>query len=110
MPLLLDEAIDKGLCIAEEKEQLFGVLDKEKSLRDAANDRLVNGLLFVLSLLTLFSAIWDFSCLLNEMYPYDRYFASQMVGFRWVTLLALLVLAGVVWRLFKRRREWLFGK
>ena len=104
LPLLLDEAIDKGLCIAEEKEQLFGVLDKEKSLRDAANDRLVNGLLFVLSLLTLFSAIWDFSCLLNEMYPYDRYFASQMVGFRWVTLLALLVLAGVVWRLFKRRR------
>lgn len=104
LPLLLDEAIDKGLCIAEEKEQLFGVLDKEKSLRDAANDRLVNGLLFVLSLLTLFSAIWDFSSLLNEMCPYENYFASKMVGFRWVTLLALLVLAGVVWRLFKRRR------
>lgn len=104
LPLLLDEAIDKGLCIAEEKEQLFGVLDKEKSLRDAANDRLVNGLLFVLSLLTLFSAIWDFSSLLNEMCPYENYFASKMVGFRWVTLLALLVLAVVVWRLFKRRR------
>ena len=104
LPVLLDAAIDKGLCIAEEKEQLFGVLDKEKARRDTANDRLVNGLLFVLSLLTLFSAIWDFSCLLNEMYPYGNYFASSSVGYRWVTLLAVIVLVGVVSRLFARRR------
>ena len=104
LPVLLDEAIDKGLCIAEEKEQLYGVIDKEKGRRDAANDRLVNGLLFVLSLLTLFSAIWDFSCLLNEMYPYSDYFTSSNMGYRWVTLLVVVLLVGVVSRLFSRRK------
>ena len=104
LPVLLDEAIDKGLCIAEEKEQLYVVIDKEKGRRDAANDRLVNGLLFVLSLLTLFSAIWDFSCLLNEMYPYSDYFTSSNMGYRWVTLLVVVLLVGVVSRLFSRRK------
>lgn len=104
LPVLLDEAIDKGLCIAEEKEQLYGIIDKEKGRRDAANDRLVNGLLFVLSLLTLFSAIWDFSCLLNEMYPYSDYFTSSNMGYRWVTLLVVVLLVGVVSRLFSRRK------
>ena len=104
LPVLLDEAIDKGLCIAEEKEQLYVVIDKEKGRRDAANDRLVNGLLFVLSLLTLFSAIWDFSCLINEMYPYSDYFTSSNMGYRWVTLLVVVLLVGVVSRLFSRRK------
>ena len=104
LPVLLDEAIDKGLCIAEEKEQLYGIIDKEKGRRDAANDRLVNGLLFVLSLLTLFSAIWDFSCLINEMYPYSDYFTSSNMGYRLVTLLVLVLLVGVVSRLFSRRK------
>ena len=104
LPVSLDEAIDKGLCIAEEKEQLYGIIDKEKGRRDAANDRLVNGLLFVLSLLTLFSAIWDFSCLINEMYPYSDYFTSSNMGYRLVTLLVLVLLVGVVSRLFSRRK------
>ena len=68
------------------------------------DDRLVNGLLFVLSLLTLFSAIWDFSCLLNEMYPYSDYFTSSNMGYRWVTLLVVVLLVGVVSRLFSRRK------
>lgn len=101
----LNEAIDKGLEIGEEQEQLAGVLEKEKNRRDAANDKMVNTLLFCLSMLTLASAIWDLTCLLDQMYPYSDYLGSTILGYRTVTLLVLLLLGGVLYLLFHRKKK-----
>lgn len=105
LPLELNEAIDKGLEIGEEQEQLAGVLEKEKNRRDAANDKMVNTLLFCLSILTLASAIWDLTCLLDQMYPYSDYLGSTILGYRTVTLLVLLLLGGVLYLLFHRKKK-----
>lgn len=102
LPLEVASAIDRGLCISEELDQLDQVLEREKQRRDEANDKMVNALLFILSTLTLGSAIWDFSCLLDQMFPYSDYLGSSIIGYRTVALLVLLGLAFVVTRLFQR--------
>lgn len=105
MPLEIVSAIDRGLCISEELEQLDKVIEREKQRRDEANDKMVNTLLFVLSTLTLGSAIWDFSCLLDQMFPYADYLGSSILGYRTVALLVLLALAFVLSRLFRKDVE-----
>ena len=105
MPLEISKAIDNGLCISEELEQLDAVIEREKQRRDEANDKMVNTLLFILSTLTIGSAIWDFSCLLDQMFPYSDYLGSTVIGYRTVSLVTLLALTFVVTRLFKDKNK-----
>lgn len=104
LPLEIAEAIDKGLEIKEEMNQLYKVMEKEKNRRDDANDKMVNTLLFCLSLLTLFSAIWDTSCLLDQMYPFADYLGGQTLGYRTVGLL-LLMAVGILLLVIYRRKK-----
>ena len=90
LPLEIAEAIDKGLEIQEEMQQLYKIMEKEKTRRDEANDKMVNTLLFCLSLITLFSAIWDISCLIDQMYPYEEHLGNQPLGYQTVALLLIL--------------------
>ena len=64
---------------------------------------MVNTLLFLLSALTLGSAIWDLSCLLDQMFPYADYLGSSILGYRTVVLVVLVVLAVIVSRLFRKK-------
>lgn len=105
LPLELAAAIDNALEIGEEQALLHDMLEREKTRRDEANDRMVNTLLFCLSLLTLFSAIWDLSCLLDQLYPYADYIGDTISGYRWVTSIVLLLLALLIYVLFRRKRR-----
>lgn len=105
MPLEISAAIDRGLCISEELEQLDTVIDREKQRREEANDRMVNTLLFILSSLTLGSCIWDISCLIDQMFPYADYLGSRIVGYRTVALIVLVVMSFLVARLFRNKHR-----
>lgn len=105
MPLEMSNAIDRGLCISEELDMLDKVIEREKQRREEANDKMVNTLLFLLSTLTLGSAIWDFSCLLDQMFPYADYLGSSILGYRTVALLVLLALTFIVTRVFRKNEE-----
>ena len=105
MPLEMASAIDRGLCISEELELLDKVIEREKQRRDEANDRMVNTLLFILSTLTLGSAIWDFSCLLDQMFPYSDYLGSSILGYRTVAFMFLLALVFVLTKLFRKNEK-----
>lgn len=104
LPLEIDDAIDRGLCVSEEQSQLQALLVREKDRRKAASDRIENVLLFVLSLMTLFSSVLDLSCLIDRMYPYAGYLGTTEIGYRTVTLLFLLILLIVVQRFLRTRR------
>ncbi len=105
LPLEIAEAIDKGLEIREEREQLYSMMEKEKNRRDEANDTMVNTSLFCISLLTLFSAIWDLSCLLDQMYPFAEYLGGQTFGYRTVAILLFLTVCLVLISIFRRRKS-----
>ena len=104
LPLEIAEAIDKGLEIKEEMSQLAVVLEKEKVCRDEANDKMVNNLLFSLSIIALFSAIWDISCLLDQMYPFAKYLGGQTLGYRTVAFMLLLGVSFILLTIYRRKR------
>ena len=104
LPLEIAEAIDKGLEIKEEMSQLSVVLEKEKVCRDEANDKMVNNLLFSLSIIALFSAIWDISCLLDQMYPFAKYLGGQTLGYRTVAFMLLLGGSFILLTIYRRKR------
>ena len=101
LPLIIDKSMDTGLEINEEKQLLFEYIKDVEKKRQSENSKLLNSLLAVISGLTLFSAIWDFSCLVNEVYPYDSsvfggsrrgYFAVSAIMFGLVVLVLVILI------------------
>ncbi len=105
LPLEIAATIDKGLEIKEEMEQLYKIMEKVKTRKDEANDRMVNNLLFSLSLLTLASTIWDIACLIDQMYPFAEYMGGQTLGYRTVTLLLLLAVLFLIFTIYRRKQK-----
>lgn len=103
LPLEIVKAMANGLDTDEERRLLHEHIERERHRKEAQNEKLVNTLLFCLSMLTFFSAIWDFSCLLDQMYPFADNIGNQMVGYRTVALFSLLLLAGLVVALWRKR-------
>lgn len=104
LPIEINAAIDHGLCISKEQESLNKVLENEKNRQEEANARVENTLLFSLSILTLASCIWDLSCLLDQMFPYDAYLGSSILGYRSVSLLVIFIFTILVYKLFRGRK------
>lgn len=105
LPLEICRGINTGLDILSEKEQLFRMIGRENERREKSSDQRMNKLLLFLTCLTMFSAIWDSSCLFNELYPYDTYLGSNLTGYRVVaySLLLLILTAILLNRLIGRR-------
>ena len=105
LPLLVDEAIDKGLEIKEEEALLSSHIEREHDRHQAQNERVVSRLLMVISGLAAFSAIWDISCLVNEIFPYVRFLGSARRGYFGVSSLIFLVLLLILIIVFYRMRR-----
>lgn len=105
LPQEIFRGMVEGLDIVSEKEQLFRMIAHENERREKNSDQRMNNLLFFLTCLTMFSAIWDSSCLFNELYPYDQYIGSHLAGYRLVaySLLLLIMAAIVLNRMLGRR-------
>lgn len=103
LPLKIYEAIDKGLEIHEEQEQIYHLINVEEQRREKKNDKKVNNLLLFLTLLTMFSTIWDSSCLFNEMFPYTTYVGSTIVGYKLVTSMLTTFIVVIVFFIFNKK-------
>jgi hypothetical protein len=104
LPRLFHRAIEQGLEIIPEKQCLYQMIAKQKDAREKRDDQRMNNLLFYLTIFTICSTVWDASSLFNEMYPYEHYFGSAILGFRIVVfaMLIIFLLLVVVARIKKR--------
>jgi len=105
LPLEIASAIDRGLNIKEEMQQLYKIIDKENKRKEEVKDNTVNTLLFSLSMLTLFSAIWDINSMIDKMYPYKDYMDNEPRGYRIVALLLLLAVSILLFLIYKRKKN-----
>ena len=92
LPLEIYESLDTGLEINEEKSQLYHMIEQEKNMQEKENNSKINNLLFFLACLTVFSTIWDFCCLFNQLYPYEESWGSVILGHRMVASMVLFLL------------------
>lgn len=67
LPELVVKSMEAGLDIEEEQEKITVMVTREKERKEAETNDRMNLFLGVISFLTLFSAIWDFGCLVAGM-------------------------------------------
>ena len=93
LPNLINDAIEKSLDTRQDSEQLNKMISMEMEKRQQRSDERTNQFLTFLTCLTIFSAIYDFSSLVNESFDFSHFFSNTMLGFRAVSLLLLLIVA-----------------
>lgn len=103
LPELVAKSMEAGLDIEEEKEKISAMVTREKERREAETNDRMNLFLGVISFLTLFSAIWDFGCLMEGMHVFGDALGS-VEGFRACTMLiiGLVCLVVILTRKFKK--------
>ena len=93
LPNLINDAIEKSLDTRQDSEQLNKMISMEMEKRQQRSDERTNQFLTFLTCLTIFSAIYDFSSLVNESFDFSHFFSNTMLGFRAFSLLLLLIVA-----------------
>ena len=106
LPQEINLSMEKGLEIESEKKQLYHMIEQENVRREKRDDNRQNKLLFFLTCIMVISAVWDTCCLLNELYPYQNFWESQVVGFRIVaySLVFIVLFAIIINKVFKKRK------
>lgn len=104
LPRMINEQISKALEIESEKRRVYERIERQNMIREKRADSRMNRLLFVITSLTLFSAIWDGASLINEMFPYKDFMCSTAVGFRLVSLCFMCLVTIFCLLTFRRRR------
>lgn len=90
LPRLINRHIYNALEIEPEKQRIYERIERQNMIHEKRSDSKMNKLLFVITSLTLFSAIWDAACLMNEMYPFSEYLTTPVTGFRTICCIFVL--------------------
>lgn len=105
LPIEIDRAIDRALEISEEKKQLrYYISEYSKQIADESASRL-NKLLTFLTVVTVLSTVWDFSCMVNAVMPYSSVVGTEQSGYRLVVSLSILALLIVILATLRRPRR-----
>ncbi len=103
LPRLINTHIYNALEIEPEKKRIYERIERQNMIHEKRADSKMNKLLFVITSLTLFSAIWDASCLMNEMYPFREYLATPVTGFRTICCTFMLLILFFFTLIFRRK-------
>lgn len=95
LPELVVKSMEAGLDIEEEKEKITVMVTREKERKEAETGDKMNLFLGVISALTLFSAIWDFSCLMDGLFVFGETIGT-VTGFRACTMLILGIICLII--------------
>lgn len=93
LPLEIQKAIDNGLEINEEKNQIYHIIEQDNNQQEKTSDKKMNNILIFLTFLTLFSTLWDCASLLDSILPYETAIGSTITGYRIVTGIFIAVTA-----------------
>lgn len=93
LPDLINNALEKSLATAQDNEQIYHMISKEMTKREQRAEEKTNKFLTFLTCITIFSAVYDFSSLVNESFDYSHWFHDTTQGFRAVSSLLLIIVA-----------------
>lgn len=105
LPGQINAAMDRGLEISEEKELIANYISNYNKQKDDEDADRLNRILTFLAIVTVFSTIWDFSSMLNAMWPFEGFNFTTEAGFRLVVLLTLLAVILVIISILKKPKR-----
>lgn len=105
LPQMIYKAIDIGLEIASEREQLHRYLAQEAEHQERLRERRLGKLIFYLTILTVLSALYDGTSLIREFLNYDPGSCQQ----RWIVASGFFIVTVVFliwgWTSYLRRKR-----
>ena len=93
LPDLINSALEKSLATEQDNEQIYRMISKEMAKREQQAEEKTNKFLTFLTCMAIFSAVYDFSSLVNESFDYSHWFHDTTQGFRAVSSLLLIIVA-----------------
>jgi len=99
LPLEVDRAIDNGLELNDEQQQLADALHRAHFLQAEQNNETIKIVLFFVSIFALFSAVWDGSSLFSTIFNGE----DHPTTFWAIAVFAVAVIA-LAYFLFKKRK------
>ena len=103
LPAEVDEAIVRGLGVEKEEASLARLVAQEVTAREEESAGKRDRFLLFLTCLASLSAVWDISCLLDELINYEHTFSVANWGYRLFSAVLLLLIAFVAWRSGKKK-------
>ena len=103
LPAEVDEAMVRGLGLEKEEASLGRLVAQEVTAREEESAGKRDRFLLFLTCLASLSAVWDISCLLDELINYEHTFSVANWGYRLFSAVLLLLIAFVAWRSGKKK-------
>lgn len=105
LPIEVDLAIAKGLDVRKEEETLRRLVAEEVTAREELSSGKRDKFLLFLTCLASMSAVWDISCLFDEVINYEHAFHVSNWGYRLFSSLLLIGIVVFAWRLRKGSKK-----
>ena len=86
----LYNSIYKGMQISQERQEAYRLIGSEQKQFETSNTKVLNQILFLLSLFTIFSAILDTSQLLDNIIPFDLWLPHKSLGYLLVFIISII--------------------
>lgn len=102
LPELLLNSMEKGIDVPDEKQKLAEIINKENQRRETETGDKMNLFLGMITCLTLFSAIWDFACLMDGVFEFSANIGT-VTGVRACTM-ALISLVCILLLVVRRKK------
>lgn len=71
LPELVSDSMERGLDLQDEKTKLAEIIDRESRRKEEETNEKMNLFLGIITCLTLFSAVWDFACLMDGVFEFS---------------------------------------
>lgn len=105
LPGQIDIAIDKALEISEEKHLVANYIRTCNEQKAEETSKRLDRILTFLAIVTVFSTIWDISCMINAMWPFEEHGLTVELGYRLVVLLILLTVILIIFSILRKSKR-----
>ncbi len=95
----LYKSIFKGMQISQERQEVYRLIGSEQKQFEASNTKVLNQVLFLLSLFTIFSAILDASQLFDNILPFDMWLPHKSLGYLFVFIILTICFGVIIWKM-----------
>ena len=95
LPNIIKDAMEESLGTENDSTQIYKMIGSEMEKRRNRAEERTNKFLTFLTCITIFSAIFDFTSLLDSCFDYSTVFSSSNLGYRTIGLIMLTLVVAV---------------
>lgn len=95
----LYNSIYNGMQISQERQEVYRLIGSEQKQFETSNTKVLNHVLFLLSLFTIFSAILDASQLFDNIFPFELWLPHKSLGYLLVFIILIICFGVIIWKM-----------